>query len=126
MERAKSVFPSATIALINSSEEQRQILISDHEIVDAVIDQAEEGAAWTVLYPKYTLVVPDPITFIPVAYAVAPSNEQLLKAVNNWLKYEQANNRVDQLYRYWMLGEGTKVREIPRWSVARDILGWGD
>ena len=26
---------------------------------------------------------------------------------------------------YWILGEGTKVREIPRWSVARDVLGWG-
>ena len=125
MERAKRNFPSATIVLINSSEEQRQVLISDREIVDAVLDQAEEGAAWTVLYPKYTLVVPDPITFIPVAYAIAPSNEQLLKAVNNWLNMSRPITRVDQLYRYWILGEGTKVREIPRWSVARDVLGWG-
>lgn len=125
VERAKSVFPNATLVLFKSNEEKRKILGSHNETVDAILDKSEEGAAWTVLYPRYTMVVPTPVTFIPVAYAVAPSNDQLLKAVNHWLKIEQANNKVDQLYRYWMLGEGAKKRVAPRWSVARDVLGWG-
>ena len=126
MERAKFFFPEATIVLINSSDEQRQMLKSGDDTVDAIFDQAEEGAAWTILYPGYSLIVPKPITFIPVAYAVALNNDVLLKAFNAWLLVEQSNSRVDRLYQYWMLGEGSKVRETPRWSVVRDVMGLGD
>jgi ABC-type amino acid transport substrate-binding protein len=99
------------------------MLESGNETVDAIFDQAEEGAAWTILYPEYSLVVPQPTSFLPVAYAVAHSNEELLKAVNTILLIEQSNGRVDEFYRYWMLGEGSRIREIPRWSVLRDVLG---
>jgi ABC-type amino acid transport substrate-binding protein len=123
LELIQSYFPKAKIVLINSSQEQRQMLESGNETVDAIFDQAEEGAAWTILYPEYSLVVPQPTSFLPVAYAVAHSNEELLKAVNTILLIEQSNGRVDEFYRYWMLGEGSRIREIPRWSVLRDVLG---
>jgi ABC-type amino acid transport substrate-binding protein len=116
-------FPKAEFVLINSSQDQRQLLESGHKTVDAILDQAEEGAAWTILYPEYSLVVPQPTTFLPVAYAVAHSNEELLKTVNTMLFIDQSNGRVDELYRYWMLGEGSRIREVPRWSVLRDVLG---
>ena len=58
-----------------------------------------------------------------MAYAVAHSNEELMKAVNTILLIEQSNGRVDEIYRYWMLGEGSRIREVPRWSVLRDVLG---
>jgi ABC-type amino acid transport substrate-binding protein len=123
LELIQNYFPKAKIVLINSSQEQRQMLESGNETVDAIFDQAEEGAAWTILYPEYSLVVPQPTSFLPVAYAVAHSNEELLKAVNTILLIEQSNGRVDEFYRYWMLGEGSRIREIPRWSVLRDVLG---
>jgi Na+/H+-dicarboxylate symporter/ABC-type amino acid transport substrate-binding protein len=126
IERTKFFFPEATIILINSSDEQRQMLKSGDETVDAIFDQAEEGAAWTILYPGYSLIVPKPITFIPVSYAVALNNDQLLKAFKAWLLVEQSNSRVDRLYQFWMLGEGSMVRETPRWSVVRNVMGVGD
>jgi ABC-type amino acid transport substrate-binding protein len=125
MENMHNYFPEATIVLLNSSEEQRRLLESGGETVDAIFDQVEEGAAWTILYPEYSLVVPHPIIFSPVAYSVAHSNKELLNAINTWLLIEQSNDTTNRLYRYWMLGEGSKVREIPRWSVVRDVLGLG-
>ena len=53
--------------------------------MDAIIDMAEEAAAWTVLYPSFSLVVPKPTKFFPVAYAVASENDRLLTALNAWL-----------------------------------------
>jgi Na+/H+-dicarboxylate symporter/ABC-type amino acid transport substrate-binding protein len=123
LELIQTYFPKAEIVLINSSQEQRQMLESGNETVDAIFDQAEEGSAWTILYPEYSLVVPQPTSFLPVAYAVAHRNEELMKAVNTILLIEQSNSRVDEIYRYWMLGEGSRIREIPRWSVLRDVLG---
>jgi len=29
----------------------------------------------------------------------------------------------DLAYDYWVLGKGTEHR-APRWSIARDVLGW--
>jgi len=107
-------------------EEQRRILESASEDVDAIIDMAEEAAAWTVLYPSFSLVVPKPTTFVPVAYAVASENSRLLTALNAWLLAEKSSGTIDALYSHWMLGEAAKTERPPRWSVIRDVLEWVD
>jgi hypothetical protein len=76
------------MAIISDMEEQRRLLESGGEGIDGIFDMAEEAAAWTVLYPSFTLVVPKPTRFIPVAYAVAKGNDRLLAAVNAWLIME--------------------------------------
>jgi hypothetical protein len=76
-------------------EEQRRILESRGEDVDAIFDMAEEGAAWTVLYPSFSLVVPKPIEFLPVGYAVAHGNARLLTSFNAWLLVEKAKVLLD-------------------------------
>jgi Na+/H+-dicarboxylate symporter len=118
--------PQATIVPIADMEEQRRILESDGEGVDAIIDMAEEAAAWTVLYPSFSLVVPKPAKFFPVAYAVASENDRLLTALNAWLLAEESSGAIDALYSHWMLGEAAKTERPPRWSVIRDVLGWVD
>ena len=85
---------------------------------------AEEGAALTILYPSFNLVVPKPIVFFPVSFAVARGNNDLLIAFNAWLLAEKSEGAVDTLYRHWMLGEAAKAEKTPRWSVIRDVLGW--
>jgi hypothetical protein len=62
--------------------EQAQLLEKTSNDVDAVMDMAEEGAAWSVMYPQYSVVVPRPAIFVPVAYAVAKGNDDLLAALN--------------------------------------------
>jgi ABC-type amino acid transport substrate-binding protein len=87
---------------------------------------SENGAAWTLLYPNFSLVVPRPTVFLPAAYAVAAGNEKLVKAFNAWLLVEKSKGTVNQLYRYWMLGEAAEIQKPQRWSVIRNVLHWTD
>ena len=120
----ESILPEAILLPIVDMEEQERVLQSGLLGFDAIADMAEEGAAWTLLYPEFTLAVPRPTKFIPVAYAVAHGNQELLNAVNAWLISEKALGHVDDLYEYWMLGGAGMVDKPPRWSVIRDVLGW--
>ena len=119
---SRDLFPQAALTPIVDMVAQESILDSGAQNLDAIADMAEEGAAWTLLYPAFTLVVPQPTVFIPVAYAVARENRELLRAVNAWLTAEQARGTIDQLYDYWMLGGAVKVERPPRWSVVRNVL----
>lgn len=105
-------------------EEQRGIFESGGAGVDAIVDMAEEGATWTLLYPSFSLMAPKPTRFIPVAYAAARGSSTLLTAFNAWLLAEKSGVTVDALYRHWMAGEYAKSVKEPRWSVIRDVLGW--
>jgi Na+/H+-dicarboxylate symporter/ABC-type amino acid transport substrate-binding protein len=121
---AKTVLPNATLVPIRNTEEQKKILASGARGVDAIANFSEEGAAWTLLYPQFTLVVPKPTIFLPIGYAVALGNDRLLNEFNAWLLAEQARGDIDRLYKYWMLGEAAKTQKPPRWSVIRDVLHW--
>ncbi|MHC4204740.1 MAG: cation:dicarboxylate symporter family transporter [Planctomycetota bacterium] len=122
--RAKSLFPDAKLLAMEDQNQQRQLLASDGADVDAIMDMAEQGAAWTLLYPSFNLVVPKPTVYMPVAYAAAPENPGLLLAFDAWLTVVKAEGKVDRLYRHWMLGEAAKIERPRRWSVIRDVLGW--
>jgi Na+/H+-dicarboxylate symporter/ABC-type amino acid transport substrate-binding protein len=122
--RLHHYFTNATIVPIQSMEQQLEFLKSGGEGIDAIVDMAEEGAALTILYPSFNLVVPKPIVFFPVAFAVARGNNDLLIAFNAWLLAEKSEGAVDTLYKHWMLGEAAKAEKTPRWSVIRDVLGW--
>ncbi|MBK1645491.1 hypothetical protein CKO25_12725 [Thiocapsa imhoffii] len=59
-------------------------------------------------------------------FALAHEAEsKLLNVFNAWLLNTQGDGTVDALYRHGMLGELDSGR-APRWSVARDLLGWFD
>jgi len=122
----RDILPEATLVPIWDMVEQDRMLASGAKGIDAIADMAEEGAAWTVLYPSFNVVVPQPTVSIPVSYAVAWGNADLLKAVNAWLVAEKARGTVDSLYDYWMLGGAAKTEGPSRWSVIRNVLGWVD
>jgi ABC-type amino acid transport substrate-binding protein len=121
---ASALMPEAKLVPIKNEEDNQRILESGAEGVDAIADMAEEGAAWTLLYPEFSLVVPKPAVFMPVGFAVAHGNEILLKVFDGWLVAEKSRGTIDALYNYWMLGEAAKVRRPQRWSVIRDVLHW--
>jgi Na+/H+-dicarboxylate symporter len=117
--------PEATLVLLQSAAEQRQLLEAGLEDVDAILGVAEEQSAWTILYPRYTVVVPRPVLSYPVGYALPKGSGELLKAVNSWLLLAQGDGTIDELYDYWIQGK-IEDRRPPRWSVIRDVLGWID
>jgi len=126
MAMSRDLFEEAILTPIMDMSEQASILESGAAHLDAITDMAEEGSAWTLLYPAFTVVVPQPAVFIPVAYAVARGNERLLVSMNAWLLTEKAKGGVDELYDYWMLGGAIQKKRPPRWSLIKDVLQWVD
>lgn len=115
--------PQASASRLSSLAEQIQYFESNGEQAAAFLDAAEEGAAWTILFPRYVVVVPRPVVRLPVAYVVAADNPTVLNAMNNWLAIETTNGYIEEIYGYWVEGKTELVRQ-PRWSVIRDVLGW--
>jgi ABC-type amino acid transport substrate-binding protein len=91
---------------------------------DAVALPAERGSVLTLLYPKYTVVVPEPgIVKIPLAYPVARRDQEWASFLNTWIELKRRDGTIDALYGHWILGKQATKRE-PRWSVIRNVLHW--
>lgn len=93
---------------------------------DALLTTAEQGSAWTLLFPAYAVVIPEqPIGDDFVAYPVAKGNLEFLHYVDTWLNMAKLSARADREYSLWILGKDPKLVS-PRWSVIRDVLHWVD
>lgn len=93
--------------------------------VDAFAMLAEAGAAWSLLYPAFSVVVPQPNPVaMPVGVALRRGEQDLAGFIDDWLVIERATGHLKQARDYWVLGRGAQARP-PRWSVMHDVLGWG-
>jgi len=96
------------------------------ETFDAVAMAAESGSVLTLLYPKYTVVVPEPeIVKIPLAYPLSKRDQDWAQFVNTWIELKRRDGTIVALYDHWILGKHAVKRE-PRWSVIRNLLHWVD
>jgi Na+/H+-dicarboxylate symporter/ABC-type amino acid transport substrate-binding protein len=94
--------------------------------LNAVVLPAERGSVFTLLYPKYTVVVPGPgLIKIPLAYPVARTDDSFVSFLNTWIELKRRDGTIDALYDHWILGKQAGKR-VPRWSVMRNVLGWVD
>jgi len=93
--------------------------------LDGFVMPAESGAAWTLIHPDYTVVVPQPNPVeLPTAFGVARDAGELLDLVDEWVVYATSEGITDRAYEYWILGRGAEERRR-RWSILDDGLGWG-
>jgi Na+/H+-dicarboxylate symporter len=97
-----------------------------HPELDAYLMPAESGSAMTLLHPEYSVVVPqpDPVT-IPTGFGTALHSGDLVEAVNEWIVFAKGEGMVKRAYDYWVLGKGAEEKRR-RWSIMRDVLGWGN
>jgi Na+/H+-dicarboxylate symporter len=94
------------------------------EDLDALVYAAESGSAWTLLYPAYTVAIPQPdVLAAPVAYPIARGDQEMVDLMNHWLTLKQKDRTIAALYDYWVLGKNA-VPPSPRWSVVRNVLHW--
>jgi len=121
----ESNLPTVEFVPLHGFDSQRAYFESDGEGADAFIDTAEEGAAWTLLYPRFSVVVPRPVLRMPVVYLTAKNNPLVLKALNTWLLIEREAGGISELEEYWIEGNRDAVA-TPRWSIIRNELGWID
>ncbi len=113
-------FPNITTVVIDSPKSYFTGARSD---LDGLIIAAEEGSAWSVLYPAFAVVVPRPRVQRPVGMAVRSSEDDWIRFLDRWLDFERLDGSIDELRVYWIEGGGTK--QLPRrWCVLRDVLHW--
>ncbi|MDJ0895624.1 MAG: cation:dicarboxylase symporter family transporter [Alphaproteobacteria bacterium] len=122
---ARRELPDATLVPMRDAAELGERIDAGLSELDVVLNGAEEAAAWTILHPYYSVVVPRPVKSFPVGYALPRGSPVLLKVANAWLALAQQDGTIDRLHAYWVEGKISSVKP-PRWSVIRDVLGWID
>lgn len=91
--------------------------------VDAILISAEAGSAWTLLHPEYAVVVPEPHQKGSMALFLPKRDPDFTHLVADWIKLKKTDKAMDRLHQKWILGKDEES-EQPRWSIARDLLGW--
>ena len=120
-KRIKVVLPQAEVVNIDSVSE---FFKSGGEGVDALVIGAEVGAAWTLLYPDFQVVVPEEVyVAFPLGYAVAWGKPEWVNLLNRWIDLKRKDRTIEWAYDHWILGKGATKRR-PRWSIIRDVLHW--
>jgi len=114
--------PDAEVVPLASA---REFFTRDTDSLDALLTSAEAGSAWTLVYPRFAVVVPAPgrVT-VPISYAMPLGEPRLAAFVDAFIHLKIGDGTAATLFAYWYEGHrGTQSRH--RWSVARDVLGWG-
>jgi Na+/H+-dicarboxylate symporter/ABC-type amino acid transport substrate-binding protein len=115
--------PDAEVIVIDTP---RDFFKDGGQRYDALLFSAEAGSAWTLVYPQFSVVVPDGRRIkAPVAFGLAPDTPRLERYVNTWVSLKRQEGTVEVLFDHWILGKGAEGK-TPRWSVIRDVLGWVD
>ncbi len=96
---------------------------SDPPVADALSTSAEEGAAWTLMYPHYTVVRPYGVDARTPLYYFVAEPSQLRDFIQSWLRLKRRDGTIQQLYDYWILGKDERHRP-PRWCIMRNVLHW--
>ena len=121
IEILKGYLPQAKIVLLDSP---RDFFKEKGRDLDAMLYTAEAGSAWTLIYPAFSVAIPQPdVLAAPMGYAVSSDAGDLLGLLNSWISLKRDDKTIERLYRHWILGGGAK-KQKPRWSVIRDVLHW--
>ena len=124
IDKIKSRAPALKLEPLDSTNQIEDSL--KRETFAAVAMPAESGSVMSLLYPKFTVVVPEPeIVKIPLAYPVARRDQDWTHFINTWIELKRRDGTIDALYGHWILGKQAGKRQ-PRWSIMRNVLHWGD
>lgn len=123
MRYLEESYPNAKLVPIDSL---RPFLRGQETKLDAVAFSAEAGSVWTLVYPDFSVAVPQPeVISIPMAYPVRLGDERMVEFMNHWLELKRQDGTLQRLKAYWIQGHEPKD-STRRWSVIRDVLGWVD
>jgi hypothetical protein len=119
-------FGGAEVEFVTSRDGAKPYFEGELPELDGFLLPAESGAAWSLLHPEFTVVVPqpDPVE-LPTAFGLALDAGELLDLVNEWVVFANSEGITTRAYDYWVVGRGAESTRR-RWSILRDVLGWGD
>ena len=120
IEKIHQMVPEAVVRITDIPA----LLRTPDPSVDAIAMTAERGSAWTLLYPEFTVVVPEPgIVKVPLVFPIARHDEVFASFMNTWIDLKHKDGTIDKLFAYWVLGRDAAPRP-PRWSIIRNVLHW--
>lgn len=115
-------FPNAELTVVGNA---RDFFKGKYPQLDALVYSAEAGAAWSLVYPSYSVVVPKGLKLkAPIAYPLPPGELDYAQFINTWLRLKKDNGFQQKAYDYWILGKDPK-KKVRRWSIMTDVFGWG-
>ena len=121
VDKLRRYLPQAELVSLTSVKE---FLEGESGDLDAMLYSAEAGAAWSLLYPAFTVALPQPdVLNGPIAYAAAKDNQKFINFLNHWIELKKQDRTIPRLYDYWILGKDAEPK-MPRWSVLRNVLQW--
>ena len=121
IDKTRQLLPSADIRPFQDVD---ALLSAKTPEFDAVAFPAERGSTWTLIYPQYTVVVPQPANVrVPLAYPLRRHDEAFASFINSWVDLKQKDGTISSYYEYWILGRNTEDKK-PRWSIMRNVLHW--
>lgn len=116
------IVPGAEIEVLASP---RQYLRGKRPDLDAIVQSAEGGSAWCLIYPSYSVAVPLPTVIkAPTAYPVAQKDAQFAAFISRWIDIKESEGELTRLFDQWITG-AEAGEQVPRWCVVRDVWGWG-
>lgn len=117
--RLEQAVPSAEIVLLDSPH---MFFEQPHDF-DALVMSAEAGSAWTLLHPKYSVVVPEDAQLtVSVGYPMPATALRLENVVSRWIDLKRKDGTIQALYNHWIEGR-TAEKSSPRWCILTDVLG---
>ena len=113
--------PEAELVVVAGN---REFFDGEADEVTALVTIAESGAAWTVRYPGFHVVVPEGVNVKgQIAYPIGGRDLEFRSYMERWATLVRDDGTVAELYAHWVLGGGAEIRG-PRWSIIRDVLHW--
>ncbi len=103
MKLLREQLPQATVISLTSS---RVFFKDEKNTMDALVYGAEQGSAWTLVYPEFTVVVPRPIPLTaPIVFPLPLEERELTKFVNTWITLKKKDGTINRLFAYWIQGK---------------------
>ena len=118
-EAVKRILPNTDVVLL---ETYREFFTDNPKEVHALVISAEAGSAWTIIFPSYSVVVPEPHIKAHAGLVMPLGDSDFADFVDDWLKLKKTSGFIDKLYDKWILGKGEEQKKL-RWSIGRDVLG---
>jgi hypothetical protein len=120
--KIRKYFPNAQLVELASIKD----FFTQADVADALLTTDKIGKAWALLDPKFGVAIPQPLMFhYDVGYPVAitKGDHVFLAYLNQWLHLQKTNSAGREQFTYWVQGK-TPFRNIPRWSIIRNVLHW--
>ena len=107
--KVRQYLPQAELVVLDTP---RAYFTRKEDDLDALVYSAEAGSAWSLIYPAYTVAIPEPdVLRVPMAYAVRRGDRELVDFLNVWIELKRKDRRIAELYDYWILGGGAERSE---------------